>query len=69
MTSLRDQTAAAVARGETLEQARASVNLDPFRASIAGDSQLRRFIFYAYVALPGVEAAYREVSAAQSASS
>jgi cyclase len=61
LTSIRTQTAAAVARGETLEQARRSVNLDPFRTTIAGDSQLRRFIFYAYVALPGVEAAYREV--------
>ncbi|HYR11500.1 MAG TPA: MBL fold metallo-hydrolase [Longimicrobium sp.] len=68
LTSIRDQTSAAAARGETLEQARASVILDPFRATIAGDSQLRRFIFYAYVALPGVEAAYREVSTAQSAS-
>jgi hypothetical protein len=45
-----------------LEQARASVNLDDFRAAIAGDSQLRRFIFYAYVALAGVEAAYREAT-------
>ena len=62
LTSIRDQTAAAVARGETLEQARRSVNLDDFRAAIAGDSQLRRFIFYAYVALPGVEAAYRELN-------
>lgn len=60
LTSIRDQTAAAVARGETLEQARRSVNLDEFRAAIVGDSQLRRFIFHAYVALPGVEAAYRE---------
>lgn len=64
LTSIRDQTAAAVARGETLEQARRTVNLDAFRATIAGDSQLRRFIFYAYVALPGVEAAYREATAA-----
>jgi cyclase len=64
LTSIRTQTAAAVARGETLEQARRSVNLDAFRATIAGDSQLRRFIFYAYVALPGVEAAYREVTIA-----
>jgi cyclase len=66
LTSIRTQTAAAVARGETLEQARRSVNLDAFRATLAGDSQLRRFIFYAYVALPGVEAAYREARAAQS---
>ncbi|HYR11499.1 MAG TPA: hypothetical protein VEQ60_27195 [Longimicrobium sp.] len=52
-----------VARRETLGQARASVNLNPFRTSSAGDSQLRRFIFYAYIALPGVEAAYREATA------
>lgn len=63
LASIRDQTAAAVARGETVEQARRSVNLDDFRAAIAGDSQLRRFIFFAYVALPGVEAAYREATA------
>ena len=49
--------------GETLEQARRSVNLDEFRAAIAGESQLRRFIFYGYVALSGVEAACREATA------
>ena len=65
LASLRDQAAAAVARGETLEQARRSVNLDELRAAIAGESQLRRFIFYGYVALSGVEAAYREATAAR----
>ncbi|HEX2077491.1 MAG TPA: MBL fold metallo-hydrolase [Longimicrobium sp.] len=63
LASLRTQALAAVARGETLEQARRSVDLTPFRDRIAGDSPLRRFIFYGYVELSGVEAAYREAAA------
>lgn len=60
LASLSEQTAAAAARGETLEQARKSVNLEEFRKAIAGDSQLKSFIFSFYVAGPGVAAAYRE---------
>jgi cyclase len=60
LASIRDQTAAAVARGETLEQARKSVDLSEFRRAIAGDSQLRRLGFDNYVADPGVAVAYRE---------
>jgi cyclase len=63
LASLSEQTAAAVARGETLEQARKSVNLEEFRKLIAEDSQLKSFIFSFYVAGPGVAAAYREASA------
>lgn len=65
LASLGEQTAAAVARGETLEQARRSVNLEEFRKLIAGDSQLKSFIFSFYVAGPGVAAAHREASAAR----
>jgi glyoxylase-like metal-dependent hydrolase (beta-lactamase superfamily II) len=60
VASIRDQTAAAVARGETLEQARKSVDLSEFRKAIAGDSQLRRLGFDNYVADPGVGVAYAE---------
>jgi cyclase len=60
LASIRDQTAAAVARGETLEQARKSVDLTEFRRAIAGDSQLRQLGFDNYVADPGVAVAYRE---------
>lgn len=63
LASISGQTAAAVRRGETLEQARQSVDLGEFRKLIAGDSQLRSFIFSFYVAGPGVAAAYREASA------
>lgn len=62
LTSLKEQTEAAVARGETLEQARKSVNLDEFRKLIAGDSQLKNFIFRFYVSGPGIEAAYQQAS-------
>ena len=60
LASIRDQTAAAVARGETLEQARKSVDLSELRKAIAGDSALRQFAFDNYVAGPGVAVAYRE---------
>ena len=60
LASIRDQTAAAVAKGETLEQARKSVDLSEFRRAIAGDSALRQFAFDNYVAGPGVAVAHRE---------
>jgi cyclase len=63
LASLSDQTAAAVARGETLAQARRSVKLEEFRRLIAADSPLKGFIFDFYVAGPGIAAAYREATA------
>ena len=63
LAAVRDRTAAAVARGETLEQARKSVDLSEFRKAIAGDSALRGFAFDNYVAGPGVAVAHREAQA------
>jgi glyoxylase-like metal-dependent hydrolase (beta-lactamase superfamily II) len=60
LASIRDQTAAAVAKGETLEQVLKSVDLSEFRRAIAGDSALRQFAFDNYVAGPGVAVAHRE---------
>lgn len=60
---IKAQAEAAVARGETLEQARRSVNLDQFRKQFAGDSPVRKFSFNMYVAGPAVAAAFREASA------
>ena len=62
LTSLKDQTAAAVARGETLEQTRKSVNLTEFRTLFAGDSMMRRILFGDYVSGAGVAAAFREAT-------
>ena len=60
--SIKRQTDAVVSRGETLEQARKSVNLDEFRRQMAGDSPVRRALFNGYVVSPAVAAAYREAS-------
>jgi cyclase len=61
--SIQQQTAAAVTRGETLEQARKSVSLGEFRRQFVGESPVRKLLFSQYVAGPGVAAAYREASA------
>jgi cyclase len=61
--SIKQQVEASVARGETLEQTRKSVNLDEFRTLFAGDSRMRRLVFANYVRGPGVEAAFRDATA------
>ncbi len=60
--SIREQTEQAVKRGETLEQARNSVNLEEFRKALAGDSQFRSFVFYNYVTLPAIAAAFKQAT-------
>ena len=59
---VQKETAAAVARGETLEQARKSVDLSEFRKRFAGDSAVRKVEFDNYVAAPSIAAAYRELT-------
>jgi glyoxylase-like metal-dependent hydrolase (beta-lactamase superfamily II) len=61
-TSIQQQTEAAIARGETLEQTRKSVKLDEFRQRLAGDSLVRKVLFNTYVAYPAVAAAFHELS-------
>ena len=60
LSSMRDQTKAAVAKGETLEQARKSVDLSSFRTRLCGDSRSLLLIFANYVAGAGVAKAYAE---------
>jgi glyoxylase-like metal-dependent hydrolase (beta-lactamase superfamily II) len=62
LTSINQQVAAAVARGETLEQTRKSVDLTELRKAFAGDSKLKAFVFANYVTGPAVEAAYRQAT-------
>lgn len=59
--TIQDVTAAAVTRGETLEEARKSVNLDAMQRVFAGDSPLHISLFRNYVAGPAVAAAYAEL--------
>jgi glyoxylase-like metal-dependent hydrolase (beta-lactamase superfamily II) len=63
--SMKQQVAAAVARGETLEQARKSINLDEFQKLFAGDSRMRKDIFGSYVMGAGIAAAFGDASAKQ----
>ena len=58
LDTLATQTGAAVARGETLEQARKSVDLSAFRRELAGESRVRGLLFDQYVAGPAVGRAY-----------
>ena len=63
LASIKQQVEAAVARGETLEETRKSVDLEPMRKLFAGDSQLKSFVFNNYVTGSGVTAAYRDATA------
>jgi len=63
LASLKSQVEASVARGETLAQARKSVNLADFKKAFAGSSQSLSFIFDNYVSSSGVSAAYRDATA------
>ena len=58
--SISRQAREAVARGESLEAARKSVNLVDFHAQLAGESRVRQLLFTSYVARPAVSAAWRE---------
>lgn len=60
--TIKQQTQAAISRGETLEQTRRGVKLDEFRKLFAGDSPVKKFSFNMYVAGPAIDSAYRELS-------
>ena len=59
-SSIHTQAQAAVARGETLAQARQSIDLTALRTQFAGDSGARKVAFAMYVAGPAVAVAWRE---------
>lgn len=63
VTAIRERTAAAVARGQSVEQAAKSVDLSDLRQEMAGEDRVLRTLFRMYVWNPGVAAAYREGSA------
>lgn len=61
--SMKQQVEAAVARGENLEQARKSVNLEEFQKIFAGESRMRRAIFSNYIRGSGLAAAFSDATA------
>ena len=62
LQAIEQETRAAVARGESAEQAQKSVRLDEFRRQFAGDSGLRGLLFDSYVRGPGVARAHQQLS-------
>ena len=62
LNSIKRQAEVAIARGETLEQMRKSMNLEEFRRAFAGESQHKDLIFQNYVFLPATAAAYRQLT-------
>ncbi|HEX6791534.1 MAG TPA: MBL fold metallo-hydrolase [Candidatus Krumholzibacteria bacterium] len=63
LTSIRDETAAAVGRGETLDRARAAINMKSFRGQFAGDNAMLGFLFDNFFVGPAVQSAFNEASA------
>jgi glyoxylase-like metal-dependent hydrolase (beta-lactamase superfamily II) len=54
------EAAAAITRGESLEQAQKSVKVEEYRRPFAGESRSRGFLFDVYAVSPSVAAVYRE---------
>lgn len=63
MHSLATQVTSSVARGATLEQTRAAVDLTAFRDAIAGGDLVRQNVFSTYVTFPGVARAWEQARA------
>lgn len=68
MTFVHTRVSEAIARGETLDQARKEIDFGDFRRRFAGDSKWLGFIFDNYVAGPSVAAAFHETSAPKGSS-
>ncbi len=63
----RREALAAIARGETVEQAQKSAKLEAFRRPFAGDSHPLGFLFDVYAVAPAIAAVYREEGPASKA--
>lgn len=62
LRSIREQTRAAVARGETLDAARKSVSVDELRDAIVGENKMLTFLFDGYFLGPVIASAYEEAT-------
>jgi glyoxylase-like metal-dependent hydrolase (beta-lactamase superfamily II) len=60
--SMKQQVDAAVARGETLEQARKVINLEEFQKAFIAESRMRRDVFVSYVMGAGLAAAFSDAT-------
>lgn len=60
--SIKRQSKAAAARGESLEQMRKIIDLEEFRKTFAGESQHKSLVFRNYVTMPATAAAHRQLA-------
>lgn len=61
--SITEQTQAGIAKGESLDQIRKSIDLAEFKETLAGDSTVRKILFSNYVVQPGTASAYADLTA------
>lgn len=59
--SITQQVQAGVGKGETLEAIRKSVDLNEFKAELAGDSTLKKILFANYVRQPATASAFNDL--------
>jgi len=60
-TSITQQTQAGIAKGETLDEIRKAIDLNEFKAALAGDSVLKKILFANYVRQPATASAYSDL--------
>lgn len=63
LVSIRDQTNAAVAKGDSLEAVQKSVKVDDLRAAVVGKNKMLEFLFDGYFLAPAIQSAYGEARA------
>jgi glyoxylase-like metal-dependent hydrolase (beta-lactamase superfamily II) len=62
---IQEQVAAGIARGESVEALRKSIDLEEFRKAMAGDSVVRNMLFRGYVSYPSITSAFNDAKSAQ----
>jgi glyoxylase-like metal-dependent hydrolase (beta-lactamase superfamily II) len=63
LVSIRDQTHAAVVKGDSLQAVQKSVKVDDLRAAIVGKNKMLEFLFDGFFLAPAVQSAYGEAKA------
>ena len=59
--SITQQTKAGIAKGETLDEIQKGIDLNEFKAALAGDSTLKKILFANYVRVPATASAYSDL--------
>jgi len=65
--SITQQTKAGIAKGETLDEIQKGIDLNEFKAALAGDSTLKKILFANYVRVPATASAYSDLGSKSAA--